>query len=208
MRKLSNRDKILAEGLNVVHARGFGNASVRDIVHAAGVPQGSFTNHFPNKEAFGLEIIDLYLADQRRLITDTLRNDDLSPLVRLGGFIDAAKDRMVRHSVRNGCLFGNFIAEASDNSEAIRGKLVGILGEVSASLAYCLRAAVAKQELPEGFASEDVAAFILSSLHGAILIAKGLRDPEPIDRFKRILFADVLRGRDAAMPQGAAPGLN
>jgi integrase len=30
---------------------------VRDVVQAAGVPQGSFTNHFTSKEAFGLEIL-------------------------------------------------------------------------------------------------------------------------------------------------------
>jgi hypothetical protein len=50
-----NREKILTEGLRVVHERGFAGASVRDIVEAAKVPQGSFTNHFASKEAFCLE---------------------------------------------------------------------------------------------------------------------------------------------------------
>ena len=54
MAKLTNRDKILSAGVRVVHERGFGGASVRDIVQAAGVPQGSFTNHFATKDAFGL----------------------------------------------------------------------------------------------------------------------------------------------------------
>jgi TetR/AcrR family transcriptional repressor of nem operon len=31
---------------------GYNGTSVRDIVAAAGVPQGSFTNHFRTKEAF------------------------------------------------------------------------------------------------------------------------------------------------------------
>ena len=57
MPRPSHRAKILSEGLQVVHERGFGGASVRDIVHAAGVPQGSFTNHFTSKEAFGLEVM-------------------------------------------------------------------------------------------------------------------------------------------------------
>ena len=49
MAKVSNRDKILSAGVGVVHERGFGGASVRDIVQAAGVPQGSFTNHYVSK---------------------------------------------------------------------------------------------------------------------------------------------------------------
>src|ERR1022692_2078573 len=94
MAKPSNREKILTEGLRVVHERGFANASVRDIVQAAGVPQGSFTNHFASKEAFGLEIIDLYFANTRRVIAETLRNDALDPLDRLGGYIDAQMNRL------------------------------------------------------------------------------------------------------------------
>jgi TetR/AcrR family transcriptional repressor of nem operon len=51
MPKPSHRNKRLTEGLKVLLARGYFGASVRDIVKAAGVPQGSFTNHFSSKEA-------------------------------------------------------------------------------------------------------------------------------------------------------------
>jgi TetR/AcrR family transcriptional repressor of nem operon len=50
MTRPSTCDEILTESLRVVHQRGFGDASVRDIVQAAGVPQGSFTNHFTSDE--------------------------------------------------------------------------------------------------------------------------------------------------------------
>src|SRR3954449_6345152 len=117
MAKLSNGDRILTAGLAVVHARGYAGASVRDIVEAAGVPQGSFTNHFTSKEAFGLEILELYFARGCELMRQTLRNDELSPLQRLGAYIEATKAHLNADSMRNGCLFGNFTAEASDHSE-------------------------------------------------------------------------------------------
>src|ERR1700744_6170943 len=78
MPRPSHRGKILAEGLKVVHAQGFAGASVRDIVHAAGVPQGSFTNHFASKEAFGLEILDLYFSNGMAVLGETLRNDGVA----------------------------------------------------------------------------------------------------------------------------------
>jgi TetR/AcrR family transcriptional regulator, transcriptional repressor for nem operon len=56
MPRPSNKEKLLTDGLQLVHQRGFGATSVRDTTQAAGVPQGSFTNHFASKEAFGLEI--------------------------------------------------------------------------------------------------------------------------------------------------------
>src|ERR1700745_2293939 len=113
MPRPSLREKILAEGFNVVLEQGYCGSTVRDIVRAAGVPQGSFTNHFASKEAFGLEIIELYLENGRRTMSETLLNDSLPPLQRLGAYIEANKNRLNRDAMRNGCLFGNFTAEAS-----------------------------------------------------------------------------------------------
>ena len=193
MPKPSHREKILAEGLRVVHQHGYAGASVRDIVKAAGVPQGSFTNHFASKEIFGLEIIEIYLGNSRKLMSETLRNDALPPLKRLATYIDTIRDRRAKESMRNGCLFGNFTAEASDHSELIRLRLVEIFTEVQASFAYCLNAAVQAGDLPRKFPCEEVAGFIVSSLQGAHLLGKAHRSPEPIDRFKKILFDFVLR---------------
>ncbi len=49
-----------------MHERGFGGASIHDIVEAAKVPQGSVTNHFASKEVFCLEILDLYFEGAGR----------------------------------------------------------------------------------------------------------------------------------------------
>jgi TetR/AcrR family transcriptional regulator, transcriptional repressor for nem operon len=192
MPKTSNRDRILTEGLRVVHERGFANASVRDIVQAAGVPQGSFTNHFTSKEAFGLEIIEIYYENSRRNIAETLRNDALDPLERLAAYIDLTKDRMNVNSMRNGCLIGNFTAEAAENSEPIRRRLVEAFGETRDAFAYCLRAAIAAGQIKPSLDTTEIAGFIVSSLQGAILLSKAHQSPEPIERFKRVLFAAVL----------------
>ena len=193
MPKPSHRDKLLQVGMQVVHERGFGGASVRDIVQAAGVPQGSFTNHFTSKEAFGLEVIDLYFADASELMRQTLRNEALPPLQRLRAWIDNGKDKLNQDSMRNGCLFGNFTAESNDCGEAIRLRLVEVFAEVQAALAYCLRAAVKAGEVGAGLDCDETAAFIVASLQGANLLAKAQRSPVPVERFKEILFSSVLR---------------
>jgi TetR/AcrR family transcriptional repressor of nem operon len=192
MGKISNRDKILTEGLRVVHERGFSGASVRDIVQAAGVPQGSFTNHFVSKEAFGLEILELYLANSRALMRDTLRNDNLAPLERLGLYLDANRARLHRNDMRCGCLFGNFTAEACEHSETIRLRLVDIFAEVQDSIAYCLHAAVAAGDVSPSLNCHEFAGFVVSSLQGATLLAKAQRSAVPLESCKKILF-EMLR---------------
>ncbi len=181
MAKPSNREKLLIEGLRVVHERGFTGASVRDIVHAAGVPQGSFTNHFASKEAFALEVLDLYFARGRAAMAQTLRNEALPPLQRLADWIDG-KARMTQSDTRNGCLFGNFSAEASEHSEVIRNRLVEIFAEVTRAVADCLHAAQQAGEVSSGLDCDEVAGFIVSSLQGATLLAKAQRSMVPIIR--------------------------
>src|SRR5580700_192145 len=149
MSRISNRDKIVANGLQVMLERGYVGASVRDIVEAAGVPQGSFTNHFASKEAFSLEVLDLYFANSRIAIGETLRNDALPPLKRLRAFIDGNITTIKNHDAKNGCLVGNFAAEASDHSEVIRRRVSAIYGEVREAVTDCLKAAVKDGELPK-----------------------------------------------------------
>jgi len=204
MPKLSNREKLLSEGLRVVHERGYG-ASVRDIVQAAGVPQGSFTNHFVSKEAFGLEVVDLYYAAFNAEVAATLRNDALPPLKRLRLWFQDALDSLKQDDMRRGCLYGNMSAEASEHSELIRTRIAGIFRENQDSVAYCLRAAVEAGELRSSMHVPDAAGFIISGFEGAILIAKAQRSPEPIERFVRVLFSSVLTGELKPKGRGRGP---
>ena len=192
MSKVSNRDKILTDGLKVVLERGYVGASVRDIVEAAGVPQGSFTNHFASKEAFSLEILDRYFANSSLVMADTLRNEALSPLKRLRGYIDASIATIKNHGTKNGCLVGNFAAEASDHSEIIRKRVALIYGELRETINDCLKAAVKEGELPKGYKTGEVASFIVTGLQGAWLVSKVERDLGFAENFKKILFSTVL----------------
>jgi TetR/AcrR family transcriptional repressor of nem operon len=192
MTKVSNREKLLSAGVRVVHERGFGGASVRDIVQAAGVPQGSFTNHFTSKEAFGIEVLDIYFQQSLALFAETLRNEALPPLERLTTFLDASIDRASGEMVCNGCMIGNFAAETSD-SDAIRPHLIEIFDAVRDAIASCLKAAVAAGEVRTDLDCEDVAAFMVAALQGANLLAKVERSAEPMIRLKRLTFGSLLR---------------
>jgi TetR/AcrR family transcriptional repressor of nem operon len=192
MSRVSNREKILTNGLQVMLERGYVGASVRDIVEAAGVPQGSFTNHFASKEAFSLEVLDLYFANSRVVIGETLRNDALPPLKRLRAYVDASISAIRKHDSKNGCLVGTFSAEASDHSEIIRKRVSDIYAELREAVAYCLKAAVKAGELPRNLKISEVADFIVAGLQGAFLVSKVERDLAFAENFKKTLFSTVL----------------
>ena len=192
MPKPSHREKLLQVGMQVVHERGFRGASVRDIVQAAGVPQGSFTNHFASKEAFGLEVVERYAAQADTAMRQTLRNEHLPPLQRLRAFIERSKSGFADDGLRNGCLLGNFSAEANDCGEPLRGRVVAALADMRDALAFCLRAAVRAGELAPSTDCDGTAEFILAALQGATLLAKAQRSPRPLERLEAVLFERVL----------------
>jgi TetR/AcrR family transcriptional repressor of nem operon len=194
MPKPSHRDKLLQEGLKVVLARGYCGASVRDIVAAAGVPQGSFTNHFTSKEAFAREALDLYFSMVRGNIEKTLRDDSLPPFRRLRAWIDLQIAFLKKAECRSGCLIGNFSIEASEQSESIRLRLAEMFKDINESIVYCLKAAADAGELPASTDIREVASFFYFSWQGAILQSKVDQSIKPLEQFKKIVFGQLLHG--------------
>jgi TetR/AcrR family transcriptional repressor of nem operon len=195
MPKPSHKEKILSNGLRVVHERGYAASSVRDIIEAAGVPQGSFTNHFASKEAFGLALVNLYYGDIERFMADTLLNDALPPLKRLRLWAEGGVDSLNQNNHWNGCLLGNFGAEANSGIQSIQQRIAEIFREERKNIAYCLRAAVKAGELPAKTKCDELAGFIHAAFEGAILMAKAERSSLPTESFKKILFSLLLSYR-------------
>ena len=66
MPRLNTREEIVQAGLKCLVEKGFNAVGVQEITDAAGVPKGSFYNHFESKEALGVEIVERYGANQKR----------------------------------------------------------------------------------------------------------------------------------------------
>ena len=78
-----------------------------------------------------------------------------------------------------------------------------MFAENEASVAYCLEAAVDAGELAPNTDVKELAGFIVSSLQGAILVAKAQRSAVPVERFERVLFQHLLpRGDTTAKRRG------
>jgi TetR/AcrR family transcriptional repressor of nem operon len=193
MPRPSHKQKLVEHGLEVVRRRGFNAAGVRDITTSAGVPQGSFTNHFRSKESFGLAIIETYFTDVRALMDRTVRDDDRQPLERLRAYFDAITGRMQGRNWRDGCLIGNLSLESAEHSDLIRERLAEVFEEWRVPFADCLQEAADAGQIRLDVPALDMADFLLASWQGALLRMKVTRSPEPLERFKQVVYSTVLR---------------
>ena len=193
MARHSLRDRILDAGLKVMFRKGYVGSSIRDIAAEAPAPQGSFTNHFRSKEEFAREVLDRYFEDLRLLVAETLGDADRTPRERLKLYLDLITERLAKAEFSRGCLIGDFSLEAAPQSEMLRTRLADIFAEWCSPFAACIAEGQAAGEIAVTFAPEELAEFLLSSWEGAILRMKVERNAEPLERFKRIVFATVFK---------------
>jgi TetR/AcrR family transcriptional regulator, transcriptional repressor for nem operon len=191
MPKHSLRENLLEAGFRLMWQSGYGATGVRDIVAAAGAPQGSFTNHFRSKEEFTREVLDRYFAHVRGLVADALGDTTLRPAERLRRYLDVITLKLDEADWSRGCMIGNFSLETSPQSELLRTRLAAIFAEWRQPFAATIAEGQQAGEISSAFTPDELADFLLMSWQGAMLRMKVDRSPEPLERFKRIVFATV-----------------
>ncbi len=191
MSKPSLRQDLLNAGLKVMFRSGYTGASVRDICEAAGVPLGSFTNHFRSKEAFAEEVLDRYFAHLKGLVKQALDDKSLTPRQRLKQYLDIISGVLADAKWNRGCLIGDFSLETTSQSKLLRDRLEAIFQEWRAPFVSCIAEAQTAGEIDSTFDPMDLAEFLLASWEGAILRMKVQRGPAALDRFKNIVFQTV-----------------
>jgi TetR/AcrR family transcriptional regulator, transcriptional repressor for nem operon len=182
------RKRLLAAGLNLIHARGFAASGVKDITDAARVPKGSFYAYFRSKEAFAAAILDAYWNDIEARLVPVLEGDG-STQDRVTRFFHALADDHEAGSFLLGCLIGNLSLELSSNSEPVRAELLSILERWRGALAECLRSG----DLREDLDPDEVASRLIEAWEGAALRGKLIRSRIPYDRFESGTIPALLR---------------
>lgn len=198
MARKSLKEDILRAGLRVMLRKGYAASSVRDVVAEAGVPQGSFTNHFRSKEAFSSDVLDLYFDHVRGLVSLALGDESLSPRQRLQRYLDVITTRLEADGFERGCLIGDFSLEAAPASEMLRARLSEIFLEWRDCFAACIKEGQSIGEIDDVFSPDDLADYLLSSWEGAIMRMKVERGPAPLERFKAITFATIFRQNNSS----------
>jgi TetR/AcrR family transcriptional regulator, transcriptional repressor for nem operon len=190
MSRPNTREDIVKAGLKCLAEKGFNAVGVQDITDAAGVPKGSFYNHFESKEALGAEIVARYGANQtrREILTDPAER----PLQRLRRHFDRISTLYADSKFTRNCILGGFSAELANQSETIRESLRKLYWQWTKDLEATIAEAQAKGEIANKTKASDLAAFLLDSYEGALLRARVERNRKPFDRFMKFAFGELL----------------
>jgi TetR/AcrR family transcriptional regulator, transcriptional repressor for nem operon len=190
MPRPSAREQIVQAGLKCLREKGFNGVGVQDITTEAGVPKGSFYNHFESKEALGAEIVERYGADPRRreLLSDT----SIPPLERLHRHYERLNAIFVEANFQRGCILGNFSAELSNQSDIIRDSLRRLYERWTVDVEAAIAEAQEQGSVSRELTATELAAFLLDAYEGALLRARVERDGAAFDRFMKFAFTKLL----------------
>jgi TetR/AcrR family transcriptional repressor of nem operon len=184
------REQLIKAGLQTLHQNGFNGTGVQDITDAAGVPKGSFYNHFESKEDLALHALERYWqngAARRSLLTDT----SIDPVERLRRYFRSMADVAIRQDILKGCMIGNFSTELSAQSPNVRSRLAEIYAAWSRSIEACVREAEKSGRVQARLPAAVIAGFLLNAWEGALLRSKVEQDKSPFEHFEGVVFASI-----------------
>jgi len=187
------RERLLEAGVRIFSKSGFNGCSVQDITECAGVPKGSFYNHFDSKEALGAAALKHYWSDGACERLEILTNTTLTPRDRLKAYFEQANADLVQMNFTCGCLIGNMAAEQSDQSPLISAELQEIYASWSRRVGACIREAQASGEIASGTDPDKLATFVLNAWEGAVLRARIEKGDRPLREFLETLLSVLLR---------------
>ena len=190
MAKQNTRDQIFEAALKLFAAKGFNACGVQDITAEAGVPKGSFYNHFESKEALGAEIVKFY--GTRGHVRDVLSDLSLAPMERLHRYFQGLNELMIGRGFEQGCLLGNFSAELSDQSPLIREQVAAVYAKWTKLIEATIADGQEKGEITRDLDASTLASFLLNAWEGAALRAKAERNRAAFDVLMDVTFRKIL----------------
>jgi TetR/AcrR family transcriptional repressor of nem operon len=192
MTSSSTRDRLIEVGLELMRKHGYGATGLQEILHAAGVPKGSFYHHFGSKEEFTAAVIERYFTLEAKHVDTVLSNTRQTPLKRLRRYFEELIQMAGQSAPIAGCLLGSLSLEVADASPLLQSCLSFSFTQWQTAIASVVREAVEKGELPQSTKPESLAGFLLNSWEGALLRSQADENDAPLKDFLRFVFDDLL----------------
>jgi TetR/AcrR family transcriptional regulator, transcriptional repressor for nem operon len=189
MPQRSVKEQLIEHAEDVFRRQGFSAASVQDLTVAAGVPKGSFYNHFTSKQDMAREILIRYV---RATDTSMLADERLPARERLRQHFAEQIERTMRTGLEFGCLLGTLSAESAAAGQEVRAGADTGFAQWVGAVAHAIAAGQRSGEIRTGIEPGRLAGTLIDGFEGATLRAKATGQTGPVDDFMTITLDRLL----------------
>lgn len=177
--KNSTRERLVAAARALFWKHGYANTGIAQILKEADAGSGSLYYFFPTKEDLLLAVLEWYQENLWPEVMEPVFERVSDPLERVFGVLDGYRQGLLATCCRAGCPIGNLALELADSHPAARRLLAENFTGWRRAIEQCLAAAAG--QLPEGLDSERLALFVLTTMEGAVMLARSYQSIEPYD---------------------------
>jgi AcrR family transcriptional regulator len=173
------RQRIVDAAMELFAYQGYERTGLSQIARKAEAKPGSLYHFFPTKE----DLLGAVLEERKRLLWPIVldpiwsRVDD--PLERVFGLLDGYRRMLLITEFAHGCPIGNLALELAESHPNSRRLLAENFDNWLRAVEQCF--VDARERLPEDADPKQLALFVLTTMEGAVMLARTYRSLDSYD---------------------------
>lgn len=177
---MTTREKLIHTATRLFAGRGYNGTGMADILAEAGVHRGSLYHAFPAKQDLLLAVLEGYRNGiGERLIAPAWAGVE-DPIERVFALLERYRRFLVETNGRFGCPIGSLALELHDADTEVRAMLQANFEAWLSHVEQCF--AEAGDRLPADVDRSGLALLTLTTMEGAVMLARTVRGTDTFDR--------------------------
>jgi AcrR family transcriptional regulator len=205
--RTETRERLVDVARNLFWKQGYAATGIAEILKDADARSGSLYYFFPTKEDLLLAVLEWYKANLWAQVITPVFERVSDPVERVFGILHGYRRGLLATKFVQGCPVGNLALELSNTHPAARKLIAENFTGWREAIKQCLEAAAGR--LPTGTDTGELALFVLTTMEGAVMLARSYRSIEPYDNavtrlrdyFDRLLAAGSEWARPRQKPR-------
>jgi AcrR family transcriptional regulator len=177
--KTDTRDRIIAAASELFVYQGFEATRLAQVAKAAGANAGSIYYFFPTKEDLLAAVLERRIKDLWPEVLSPIWDRVDDPIERVFALLAQYRQMLVMTEFSHGCPIGNLAIELNETHPNARKLIAANFDNWLKAVADCFREAA--HRLPEHTNPDQLAIFVLTTMEGAVMLARTYRDLRAYD---------------------------
>lgn len=177
--KRETRERLVETARRLFHEHGYTATGIAQILDAAEARSGSLYYFFPTKEDLLLAVLEKYKELLWPMVIQPVFDRVADPVERIFGILDGYRRQLLATKYQSGCPIGNLALELANGIPAARASIADNFTGWRKAIEQCLADAAGR--LPASVDRDQLALFVLTTMEGAVMLARSYQNIEPYD---------------------------
>jgi TetR/AcrR family transcriptional repressor of nem operon len=177
--KNETRDRLVRTARMLFWEHGYAGTGIAQILKAADAGSGSLYYFFPTKEDLLSAVLEHYKELLWPEVVQPVFDRVSDPIERIFGILEGYRRLLESTDYLRGCPIGNLALELAGTHPAARRLIAENFTGWLEAVEMCL--ADASGRLPESVDRKQLALFVLTTMEGAVMLARAYRNIAPYD---------------------------